>query len=458
MGKTTSGLPRSWALVVVSGGAASLVRGRVLSLAAATLAGAALYPSAGVLCGLVLTGLLLILPAADRGRAAIWSLPQRLLVLAGTAILALAVLAPMWMEMRGYGPRLGESDIADYPELGKGGRYGAKDRPPYANIFGASYTAYNRGFIGHGPGWIPPITRSLMGDGDKRKIGTAVQVICTGFIALTVAGLFPIVRRRVEIRRLIILLAAPLVGYTISVLAAPHMFIPHRFVVYGLPIFAVLALPVALGQIGAMLDRSGERPWLPLACVVAGTIACTLLVGGRGGGGVSLDIRIDPEDPFYETVRGLPKDALLAGWPGAPIDNIPFVARRPALVTWETHQAFNRDFADEMRRRMRALIEAYFATSPAPLLALRDDFGVTHLVVDTSHYGEEAPTYFEPFDQWIPPAHAAMRASRSEVLHQLEDTAIFRSDDIVILDLSKLEGSSWPMGRKGVATREPYAP
>jgi len=381
---------------------------------------------------------LFVLPGEDRGVAAAWSPIRRLLVLAGTAALAIALLTPMFLETRQYGPRLGEADIASYPELGPSGRYVKSDRPPYRNVFSASYRAYRKVFVGQGEGWIPSLKGWVAGDRKRKKTSSAVGVICASFIILTAIGFVPLVRKRASVRRLLVVLAASMVGYMASFLMAPHLFIPQRFAVYAVPVFAVLAFPVALAQLGAIMNRSGNRPWLPHASIAVATLACLLLVGGRGGGSAGLTVRIDPEDPLYPAVRQLPKQAVLAGWPSGPMDNIPLVTRRRAFLTEETHQAFSRGFADEARGRMRALIDAYFASSPDGLLALRDQFGVTHLLVDLQHLGDTPPWYFAPFDQWIPPAHEAMRETGSEVLRQLESAEVFRHENMVILDLGRI--------------------
>ena len=92
------------------------------------------------------------------------------------------------------------------------------------------------------------------------------------------------------------------------------------------------------------------------------------------------------------------------------MNDLPSLSHRRALLTLETHQAFHLGFAEEMRRRMRALLDAYFDTTGAALAQLRDAFGVTHLLVDTTHFGSTPPPYFAPFDEWTRMAHAKARA------------------------------------------------
>ncbi len=129
---------------------------------------------------------------------------------------------------------------------------------------------------------------------------------------------------------------------------------------------------------------------------------------------------------------------LVAGYPSGVIDNVPYVCRRQALLTRETHEATHTAYAEEMRRRMRAFVAAYFAADAAPLARLRDEFGVTHLVVDKSHFGTEAPTYFNPFNAEIQSAHAAGRRHGFAVLEFAGSLAVFSEENILVLDLRRL--------------------
>jgi hypothetical protein len=54
--------------------------------------------------------------------------------------------------------------------------------------------------------------------------------------------------------------------------------------------------------------------------------------------------------PLYGAIAELPADSVIAGWPGKEIDNVPYVSRRAALLTFETHQVFHKQYADVMRK------------------------------------------------------------------------------------------------------------
>ncbi len=92
------------------------------------------------------------------------------------------------------------------------------------------------------------------------------------------------------------------------------------------------------------------------------------------------------------------------------MDPIPYLTERPVLVTYETQYAFHRRYADEMRRRMRCVVDACFATNPVPLIRLRDELGVTHFVGSLHLYDGRPKSYpFKPYAGWV---HEATRKPR----------------------------------------------
>jgi hypothetical protein len=129
---------------------------------------------------------------------------------------------------------------------------------------------------------------------------------------------------------------------------------------------------------------------------------------------------------------------MIAGWPGDVVDNIPYVAARKILIGYETHLVFHRLDAEEMRRRLGALIDAYFASDVAPLRRLRDGLGATHLLVDRDHYTRARPLHFVPFDALVEATER--RNGPPAALAQAERAAIYDDGRFFLLDLRKLGG------------------
>lgn len=433
--RMVGGVARSWAFPLAAGAALALVWGRVYWLGAVTVLGALFYPSVAAICGLTMVAWLWLLPSSWRGQAHDWGWLKRLLAPAAIAGLCLLALLPMALELRQYGPRLGPADVADYPELGTGGRYGADDRSPYPAVYIAAADAFGRALLGGEDGPLPS-AREWFNRGSVYSRPATALIVAVGVVAVVLlAGLALAVRHRPEAGRLLAMLAAALAGYVMACLLAPHLFLPQRYLIYAIPVLTVLAFPVA---VAALVGRWAKPGWLKPAAVIAATVAVLLLIGGQGSGKTGLSICIDPNATIYKRIAALPPDALLAGWPSGVIDNVPYFARRRALLTFETHQAFSKGFADQARGRMRAIIAAYFATEPGPLKKLRDDFGVDYLIVDGRDFGPNPPQYFKPFNDEARRAHAVMRLKGSEVLRRVGGDVKDWSGGIAILDLRNL--------------------
>jgi hypothetical protein len=97
-----------------------------------------------------------------------------------------------------------------------------------------------------------------------------------------------------------------------------------------------------------------------------------------------------------------------------------------------------------MRRRAQAVFAAYFATTPEPILELRDLHGVTHLLIDFGLL-ERPPSYFQPFDDDVDRAVAAARGKAFEVLRQAATAAVHRDSRYLLLDLSRIDATATPI-------------
>jgi hypothetical protein len=158
--------------------------------------------------------------------------------------------------------------------------------------------------------------------------------------------------------------------------------------------------------------------------------------GGRGSTEAGLNVNAEPQRRLYDFLGRLPKEALLAGWP-TDVDNVPYVSRRQVFISYELHQVLHKGYADEMRRRMRALIEAYFATDQRRLVRLRDEFGVTHLIFQQSRL-EEPPIYFRPFSVWARKAFNEGVGKGFEIPRQVDAAMVFSDGPFIVLDLRRL--------------------
>jgi hypothetical protein len=380
LGRMVAGLPRAFALPLLLGGVLCLILGRPLALAALAVLAAAFYPVAGVLLGLSLLGFFL-LPEKERGPVAAYSWRRRIVVLGLTALGMGLVVLPGALRLRHYGPAIDATLVHGFPEAGEYGRFDPVDRPPFPALPKAM---------------AAPLTATLVGDGTPLVSPTNLRAHGTlaSFVILVVAagGFVMLAKRRVEARRLLVFVAVLIVAHTLSLFVTPKLFLPERYVAYGVPAFALLVVPAGFSFLADHARRALR--FVPLGW----NMAVLALVGTYGATWSGLTVLVPPaERPLYEAIAALPNESVIAGWPGFAIDNVPYLSRRTAFMTRETHMPFHIGYTMLMRERMRALVAAYYASDLRPLSTLHRRYGVTHLIVDPRDFASPAPT-FAPFD------------------------------------------------------------
>ena len=90
---------------------------------------------------------------------------------------------------------------------------------------------------------------------------------------------------------------------------------------------------------------------------------------------------------------------------------------------------------------MDALFDAYLSTDAAPLYRLRQEFGVTHLLVETRDFTDHkhAPEYFAPWRSRIQPRLREIKGKEYLMNGSLQkQAAIFNQNGLMLLDLAKL--------------------
>src|SRR5688572_13698940 len=392
--RMSGGLPRMFAFPLVALAALGLVYGRTYWVCAAVVIGAMFYPAAGLVCGLVLTALLLLVSARDRGDAATWSLRKRLLVLISTAALSAILLAPTALRLRAYGPTLGPKQVAAYPEIGPGGRFGPRDRPPF-RLIRQSLEAVVRTLSG------PRLGERADGTHSYRFIRRPAVLVPAALTAI--AGLYLASSSSVG-RRLLALGVAAVVGHVSANLLLPTLYLPQRYTLYAIPIYIVIVLPAGLVLLARRLmpgDRARPLRVALLVLCFSGLLAA-MGVGMKTDAGLRHVARSSL--PVMAYINTLPPDVMIAGWPRGVVEDVPYVTGRRAFLTAETHATFHQVYTDRMRERAAAVIDAYFATDVPPLRALPAQHGATHLAIDRTHY-PTPPRHFAPSGSFIPPRY-----------------------------------------------------
>jgi hypothetical protein len=432
--RMTGGLPRSFASPFLALGVLLLALGRLRLLAALVPLTAGFYPAAAAPLGLTLVFSVLFLPAADRGDVEQWSLRRRLALVAGSGALTVALLMPTVILSNKYGAAITPSMLKEYPEAGPGGRYIPEDRAPFPPFFPASIDAARTGFSEPGgEPFVKPLAEWLDKDRIPQRRAVVEDLL---FLAILLGGA-SLARHNVAARRIMLLGGAAFAGYLVSRFVAPYLYLPARYLQYPLPVLAVTLLPAGAAEITRLLPENLRQRARP-AILAATAVLLLLLLGTRGSDNAGLTVR-HHKDRVSDAMAALPKGAVLAGFPGGPIENVPYSLRRQAFLTFELHQAFHTAFVDETRRRMRALVDAYFATSTEPLIRLRDEFGVTYLLVQKSHLKGSPPKYHAPYQRWIEDAQRRAAGKEFVALQLAEGHAQYADNNYAIIDLRQIE-------------------
>lgn len=423
------GLPRSFAAPLAALAMLALARDRPWLMAITVVLAALFYPPLVVCLGLALA-LYLLVPQRESARTEAWGWGRRLTVVGAAAVVAFAVSLPTMLGGRQYGGAINDRDLKQMPEAAPGGRRRDAHTIPFYRYSVWDQTA----------GWLKA---PLAGQGGPyvAKAAARLQRLRTpasdAILGLGLAGFLVLFVRDPSARRVAALPAASIAAFVLAAALSPAFNQPNRQLI-GLGAFAAVMIPAGLSAWPLLAHRLRDRAWARPAFVIV-LAGAFLLIAGRRGDERSAYTKVQKHDAVHAFLGGLPRNALIAGWPDdeGVIDHVPLLSQRSVLVNWEAHVVFHRGYVMELRRRTNALLEAYFATDLQPLRELRDRFGVTHLVVELAHYGPTPPTYFPPFDQTAAELHAnALEAG--PITMTLRGSAVYDDGERFVLDLSGL--------------------
>jgi hypothetical protein len=413
------GNPRAFAFPVVVSALAALCFGKPLWLCAITVAATLFYPTAGMLSGIALAFYLLFLPAALRGDAAAWSLKKRAAVVVSTALISACLLLPNVLRMRDFGQMVKLAEVTEFPEAGTEGRLGNQVSRDWMRQAARTFLPKSQPFVA---------LRSF--GGSHRYFVMFVLVAC-------LAGGVLLWREDGAAWRMGLLIPASVVGYLLAAALYPQLYLPTRFLDYGLPLTAIIFFAASLRRLGGRLVGEGRQARL-LAMCCAVVLVCFL-----GGGSISMSTGLDTLDSqtivALEKIEQLPHDVLIVGWPTDELVNgIPYFAERSVLVNSESHQPYHRQYVLEMRRRTRAVIAGYFARDAEPLGRLRTEYGATHLLLNRDHFRAAPPVHFAPFTEDI--RRLSYRADISDVesMARSSEAVVFSTDRYCLINIEKV--------------------
>jgi hypothetical protein len=427
------GLPRAFGFPLIAVAIAGLILSRPYCLAVVSCLGAAFYYPVGVLVGLTLT-LFLALPRRFGGLEQRWSWQRRIVFLAITGFVTILIASVSLVSLRSYGSNLDANDpaiVALYPEKGEHGRHPKtprRDTSWRGLITGPKLWAI-KGITARDNLWARPLWEF----GNKHRgviTRMALVILLIGYLRLWID--------QPAARRLLVLPVGVFLTSTLAVVMLPHLYYPARYYMYSMPLVLALALPCAVAAIPSYFRLKRLTTLVSSVTTVIVCLLILLLLGGRGSKNAGFTVNIsETQKGLYTFLSTLPPDVLIAGWPDNKMSPVPYLTGRRVLATYETHVAFHEAYTQEMRRRLTSLIDAYFTSSPASLLRLREEFAVTHLVINPRHYNGNPATYFKPFDTMI--NQAMDRLKTVPIVLRCRDAAsVYDQGDMFVLDLNNI--------------------
>ncbi len=363
----SSGTPRAFLLPVLAAQLWSLSAGRPwLAVGLAVLA-AVMYPVAGAL-GVALLAVRLVRWRGWRprlmGRRSDW------IAFSAATVVVAGLLGPSQLAPSPFGPTVSAAQARTMPEFGPGGRqpFFVEDMYDYA--------------------------ASDLSGFDLRATDASFPEVPILFELLVLALLLPLlllVRNRLPgadrlSTEAVILPQVLLASFGLFVLAHLLLFrlyVPSRYVKWSVPLVLAVAAGIALGILieATAAWLAPHRRRLAAGSLGLGLGAALAIYPAGYDGGFFHDDH--PAVTAY--LRAQPKDILVAG-ASADVDSVPTFARRRILVGRKHALPYHLGYYGELRERIEALIDAYYAESPSEVADFAARYGVDVFLVNRAAF------------------------------------------------------------------------
>ena len=415
--RMTGGLPRAFAYPIFSWLIYAVVSGRMFLLASLAVVGAAFYPPAGALAGLTLAFVLLIPKVLPKSWAHV-SLSRRIVWILLFGIVSVAVMAPTMYLSSQYGSKISMTDSETYPELGPKGRYVTGDRPPWSSLKDAGKKANYQALSGVGKPWSAT-ARAIMEE--YTYYPHAIKWL--GVFALLALASCSIFFRYA--RRLLVYLTLLIAIYEVSKPVAPHLYLPERYLAYGFPPLIIFLVSDLFSKATQAVFRVEQNSVLHslLILFLSFPVLLPLASHSRYVNGLKIHIE-EPERELVEYLAKLPANTHIAGFPNGVIEAVPYLSKRKVFMSNETYQVFHTEYVSLLRERMYALVKAYYSGRRADVIALRDTYGVTHLVRKRSDFMDKPRQLFQPYRNEVN-RQIKLRKQHGDELQQLAERASY---------------------------------
>ena len=419
------GLPRDFGSPVALMFLYFLMTRNERGILAALLASALFYPPVFAICfatyGLLLGARWLKAPTRD------WPAVMRFAVLGA---LCVAVLLPSALKPEHFGKVVTLEQATRMPEWNKGGRF------PYVPL-PAPWSQIRREPSRSLEPFAPDRSPAIVSVDNSLRYRIA--------LALAAVGLVLLIRgpHRELVLPLLCWAAASILLYLLSTAVAFRLFIPERFLLYGVRLAVPFVLCIGFGSLGPFRWNGREIAAGPIA--LFGLIVTVLVIWRPGipareylpNYGLA-DVR--ERAGFYQTIDALPPHSRIAGDPNE-LDNVIITSGQDAYFTYETAHPLYLGYYREISRRIRAFHPAYFATDPETLAAFLKNEHIDYLLVNRSHFGPDglaAYRLFEPYETEVRAAFGSVTPARFVLSNTNLPGVVCESPPFVLLDARRI--------------------
>jgi len=173
-----------------------------------------------------------------------------------------------------------------------------------------------------------------------------------------------------------------------------YLFFPGRYIEYTLPLFMITVIALAIDKFLEKRDVLARR--LMLVGITAVVIFVHLPF-------LQQNLK-DYQRPYYEYLKTLPQDALVAAHP-YEADPLPTFAQRRVLVQFEVSTAWYRNYYSRVKERTYDFFRAYYASSWKTIEGFFRKYGISCMIVNKGHfeqrYLKEGKFYLAPFNEYV---------------------------------------------------------
>lgn len=402
------------------------------ALPVVALIGALTYPISGAILA-VLYGVLLVMPQTFPGSYSGTIRVKSAIFLMFSIAFVLAI-APLYMGGLSYGPRLSIANSAEFPEIGRGGRYAPQDLG--INQSSLPEMLFNRSSLAMVRN--RSISDHLKFLNNKKRRGNYLARTIFFGILLCLSILFVMRRKFLQayqsknVCRVFGLFICTILMFYLSILTFPHLYMPQRY-----PLLTTYPLTLLLIPGMIIVTYKTFQSYLSKIGIIIFLLAPLITINGALQLNKKIKTGVENNREIYEFLESLPQDSLIAGWPTDIIESVPLYTAKSALLTQETHQVFHKTYLLEMRARATTLFDAYLNPSPKTLKELQKTFGVTHLIVTLQRAKYK---YFSPFNLQI----AKLLTNNPDFMRvysssKMQHATVYRDSNYQILNLDLIE-------------------